>query len=155
MKKLKIRAATHDDMPVLKQFEQGVISAERPFDPTLKSNPITYYDLAGLIDNDNVHLIVAELDNELVASGYARIEKAKPYVNYAFYSYLGFMYVSPEHRGKGVNKYIIDALKSWSQEQGVTMMHLDVFAENDVALRAYLKAGFKGNLLEMRLDIAN
>lgn len=155
MEELKIRTATHDDVPILKQFEQGVISAERPFDLTLQPDPITYYDLANLIDSDDVHLIVAELNNELVASGYARIEKAKPYVNYAFYSYLGFMYVSPEHRGKGINRYIIDALKSWSQEQGLTMMHLDVFAENEIALRAYLKAGFKGNLLEMRLDISS
>jgi hypothetical protein len=37
-----IRKATIDDLPVLLQFEQGIISAERPFDSTLLPDPISY-----------------------------------------------------------------------------------------------------------------
>ena len=36
MDQLKIRVATIKDLPLLLEFEQGVITAERPFDPTLK-----------------------------------------------------------------------------------------------------------------------
>ena len=28
---------------------------------------------------------------------------------------LGFMYVDPKHRGKGVNKKIIEALQAWAE----------------------------------------
>jgi len=154
MENMIIRAATIEDIQQLRKFEQGVITAERPFDNTLNADPIQYYDLEQQIQNENIYLAVAELKGQLIACGYARIEKAKPYVSYNFYSYLGFMYVMPEHRGKGLNQQIIDSLTCWSKDQGITMMHLDVFAENSSALRAYQKAGFKANLVEMRLDIS-
>ena len=155
MNSLNIRAATLTDVPILKAFEQGVISAERPFDNTLNKNPIHYYDLEKQIQDDQTHLVVAELKSEIVACGYARIEQAKPYVNYPFYSYLGFMFVANEHRGQGINQKVIDALILWSKEQGITMLHLDVFADNLPAIRAYKKAGFKANLVEMRLVISS
>lgn len=155
MDSISIRAAIIEDLDVLKQFEQGVIAAERPFDDTLKSDPIHYYDLEQQIIRDDIHLVVGEIDGEIIASGYARIEAAKPYVNYNFYSYLGFMFVKPQFRGKGVNQKIIQALIEWSQEQGITMMHLDVFSENHAAISAYKKMGFSANLIEMRLDISN
>jgi len=153
MDNLNIRIATYDDLPTLFKFEQGVIEAERPFDPTLKPDPIQYYNLNQQIESELIHLIVVEIQGQLIACGYARIEKAKPYVNYRFYSYLGFMYVVPEYRGKGINQIIIDELAAWSREQGVTMMHLDVFSENSAAIRAYQKAGFEANLIEMRKKI--
>ncbi|GLX77813.1 hypothetical protein tinsulaeT_11530 [Thalassotalea insulae] len=158
MKNMIIRAATDADLNQLKQFEQGVIEAERPFDQCLKPDPIQYYDLEQLISAEQCYLVVAELQNndrsgKLIASGYARIEQAKPYVSYNFYSYLGFMYVDPEFRGHGVNQQLIKHLADWSSEQGVTMMHLDVFADNLPAIRAYQKAGFSASLLEMRCDI--
>jgi len=155
MDNMVIRPAVHNDLDKLEEFEQGVIKAERPFDHTLNPDPIHYYNLEKLITNDNTYLIVAEMNGQLIASGYARIEQAKAYVNYRFYSYLGFMYVAPEFRGKGINQKIVDALAHWSKEQGITMMHLDVFSENSAAIKAYNKAGFKANLVEMRLDISS
>lgn len=60
------------------------------------------------------------------------------------------MYVVPEHRGKGVNKGIIDALESWSASRGVAQMVLEVYLENTAAIRAYEKAGYATSLIEMR-----
>lgn len=107
-----IRPAQVDDLPILLQFEQGVISAERPFDTTLKDEPIRYYDLEQMIMAPHIHLVIAQHGNEPVGSGYARIESAKPYLKHRQYAYLGFMYVTDRWRGKGVNRMIIDALKS-------------------------------------------
>jgi GNAT superfamily N-acetyltransferase len=39
-----------------------------------------------------------------IDAGYARIEQAKPYLKHTAYAYLGFMYVLPAYRGKGINK---------------------------------------------------
>ncbi len=71
---ISIRKATLADMDTLLQFEQGVITAERPFDPTLKEEHINYYNLPELITAPHCHLVVAELAGELIGSGYARIE---------------------------------------------------------------------------------
>ncbi|MDG1750244.1 MAG: GNAT family N-acetyltransferase [Thalassotalea sp.] len=148
------RTATLDDIEALSAFEQGVIKAERPFDETLKADPIQYYDLDFLITNEDIHVVVVEVEQQIIACGYARIKQAKLYANYRFYSYLGFMFVQDEFRGKGVNQLVIEALIQWSREQGITMMHLDVFTENAAAMRAYKKVGFKEYLVEMRMDIS-
>ncbi|HXB32890.1 MAG TPA: hypothetical protein VNV35_05695, partial [Puia sp.] len=57
---ITIRPATTADLPTLLRFEQGVISAERPMDPTIQDGPIHYYDLDKMLASPHIHLIVAE-----------------------------------------------------------------------------------------------
>ncbi|MBE7175846.1 MAG: GNAT family N-acetyltransferase [Mucilaginibacter polytrichastri] len=148
---IQIRPATQGDIPFLLAFEQGVIAAERTFDETLKDDPVHYYDLKKLISSEGSTLLVAETDGRVIASGYARIQPAKPYLKHERYAYLGFMFVVPEWRGKGLNGKMIDALRKWAGEKGVEEIRLEVFADNAPAIRAYEKAGFRKNLVEMRL----
>ena len=150
MEGLHIRKAMIDDLETLLVFEQGVISTERPFDPTLKKDPNYYYDIEKMIDAPDVELLVADLDGTVIGSGYARIENAKPYNQHAQHAYLGFMYVLPAHRGKGINKMIIDALTKWSMEKNITELRLDVYADNQPAIKAYERAGFNRHMIAMR-----
>jgi GNAT superfamily N-acetyltransferase len=147
---ITIRPATLADMDTLLQFEQGVISAERPLDPTLKDGHINYYNLPELITSPNCHLVVAELAGEVIGSGYARIETSKIYLNHPQYAYLGFMYVLPQHRGKGVNKMVIAALQEWAASQGINELRLEVYCQNAPAIKAYQKVGFISHMLAMR-----
>jgi GNAT superfamily N-acetyltransferase len=153
MENIIIRPATLADMDTLLRFEQGVIIAERPFDPTLKDEHINYYDLVGLIEHDDVELLVAELNGTLIGSGYARIEESKIYLKHPKHAYLGFMYVEPEHRGKGVNKKIIAALKLWASAQNITECKLQVYYDNLPAIKAYEKIGFSKLMIKMRSDV--
>ncbi len=162
MTNIHIRPAITDDLPTLYRFEQGVITAERPFDPTLKPDPINYYDLAAMIDHPDIQLLVAEFgagsaidppETRLVGSGYARIEPAKPYLRHPIHAYLGFMYVEPAHRGKGINTLIIEGLRGWAQSRGITELRLDVYNNNTSAIRAYEKAGFVPHMLNMRSPV--
>lgn len=149
-----VREAEAADLDRLLDFEQGVIEAERPFDPTLKREPICYYDMAAMLAASHIRVVVAEVEGQLVASGYARIEDSKPYLTHDKHSYMGFMFTAPEYRGKGVNQKIVEALEKWSLQQGVTEMRLEVYIENASAIRAYEKIGFSGCILKMRKSIA-
>jgi ribosomal protein S18 acetylase RimI-like enzyme len=151
MENIIIRPASFADMDTLLRFEQGVITAERPFDPTLKDDPINYYDLVGMIERPDIELLVAELNGELIGSGYARIEEAKVYLKHPKHAYLGFMYVDPAHRGKGVNQKIITTLKKWATERNINELRLDVYYDNLPAIKAYEKIGFSKLMIEMRL----
>lgn len=153
MEQFHIRKATSADLPVLLAFEQAIITAERPYDDTLQEGEIHYYDVAAMIESPEVEVLVAECDGELIGSGYARIAHGKPYLKFPRLAYLGFMYVVPAHRGKGVNKLIVEGLKAWAIAQGMVEMRLDVYIENQAAVKAYEKAGFIRNLLEMRLPL--
>ena len=150
---ITVRQATIDDLPVLQQFEQGVIAAERPFDGTLQDDPTQYYDLEMMLFAAHIYLVVAELDGQPIGSGYARIEDAKPFVKHSQHAYLGFIYTLPEHRGKGVNEKIITALRNWSRSKGITEMELDVYYDNAPAIRAYEKTGFVKRMIRMRAPI--
>jgi ribosomal protein S18 acetylase RimI-like enzyme len=149
-----IRKATIDDLPLLLQFEQGIISAERPFDSTLRPGAISYYDLKGFITSADVQVLVAEINGEIAGSGYARIKNnPDTYYDFEKYAYLGFMYVLPAHRGKGVNQAIIEELKKWVAEQGLVEIRLEVYSDNTGAIKAYEKVGFEKRMVEMRIRL--
>ena len=147
---LVIRTAFADDIKTLLAFEQGVINTERNFDITIKRNDTRYYDLKEMLTNPDIKILVAQSGTEIIGCGYARIENAKPFFEYKRYSYLGFMYVKPEYRGKGVNQKIIEALQQWSFEKEITELRLQVYNENTGAIKAYEKSGFSKLIIEMR-----
>ncbi len=153
MNKFIIRKAALQDVETLLTFEQGVITAERPFDSTLKTGPVHYYDIEKMITASDVELLVVQLDDKIIACGYSRIENAKPYLRHQQHAYLGFMYVDPGYRGKGINKMIIDALVKWSASLHITELRLDVYVPNTSAIKAYEKSGFTGLMLEMRMGL--
>lgn len=153
MEQVIIRKAELKDLDTLLVFEQGVINAERPFDPTLKAGHMHYYDIEKMITAPHIELVVAELDNELIGSGYARIEDAKPYLHHAQHAYLGFMYVVPQHRGKGINKMVMDVLTAWSASQDITELRLDVYQYNESAIKAYERCGFTRHMINMRMGL--
>lgn len=147
---IKIRKARSKDLDLLKGMEQGVITAERPFDPTLGSDPISYYDLEDLMRNPRGLLLVATHNERIVSCGYGLEKEAKPYLDHDTYAYLGFMFTLPEYRGKGLNGMILARLKDWAAEMGLPEIRLTVYNENAAALRAYEKVGFRRHIIEMR-----
>jgi len=153
MNEIKIRKASLLDLEQLLAFEQDLIKTERPFDPTVKPDPVNYYDLKAMLTDPQIEMVVAELNNKVIASGYARIDKSKPYLKHSRHAYLGFMYVLPEYRGKGINKKIMDVLKSWAAAQNITEFRLEVYYDNVSAIKAYEKIGFSKYFLEMRFNL--
>ena len=106
-----------------------------------------------MINAQDVEVLVVELDGELIGSGYARIEESSKYLKHLQHAYLGFMYVEPTHRGKGLNQKIIAALKNWAATKNVTECRLQVYYDNLPAVKAYEKTGFNKLMVIMRSDI--
>ena len=63
------------------------------------------------------------------------------------------MYLPEEHRGKGLNKLILNVLIDWCKARNVFEIRLDVYDVNETAIKAYKKSGFKNYLINMRFDI--
>jgi GNAT superfamily N-acetyltransferase len=147
----KLRKATLEDLPILLDFEQELIKAERPFDVTLKEDPISYYDLKQIIQDENSCVLVVETKGQVIASGYAVPKKARHYLDHEYYAYLGFMFTHVDLRGKGLNARIVEELKDWSKSNGYKEVRLTVYEDNIPAIKAYEKVGFEKHLIEMRL----
>jgi GNAT superfamily N-acetyltransferase len=145
------REAVLDDLPRLLEIEQLLIEAERPLDASIKAGKTFYYDITELINNRDTRLIVLEHDATIVGVGYAQIRASKPAHIHTIYAYLGFMYVSPNLRGQGVNQHIMGLLTQWSRDKGAEALYLEVYSQNSSAIRAYEKVGFSTCLVEMKL----
>lgn len=150
---IEIRKASLIDLGQLLAFEQDLIKAERPFDPTIKPDPVNYYDLQTMLTAPHIQVVVAELNNKIIASGYARIETSKAFLKHEQHAYLGFMYVLPGYRGQGINKKIMDVLKNWVASQNISEFRLEVYYDNISAIKAYEKFGFKRHMVEMRFNL--
>lgn len=121
-------------------------------DATLGKGALHYYDLAALIGDPDTLVVVAQMEGQVVASGFARIKAAREYLDHQHYAYLGFMYTEPGYRGRGINARIVVALKEWALERGLREVRLTVYQDNLPAIKAYEKSGFKKHILEMRLE---
>ena len=150
---LKIRQATLNDLEILLEFEQLLIDYERNLTSNIKDGHINYYDIESFIKKPDANVIVAETNGEIIGSGYALIRSNKTYKTPDKYVYLGFMYVKEEHRGKGVNKRIMNKLIEWGKKSGHHIFKLDVYSNNSSAINAYQKAGFRGEELNMILNL--
>lgn len=151
MEDISIRPAIISDLEILLNFEQELIKAERPYDETIRKDPVRYYDLKSMILDDEVAVFVAEMDHTVVSCGTAIVKQARPYLNHQEYVNFGFMYTLPKHRGIGINKLILNALRTWSLSKGYHEMRLTVYVDNISAIKAYEKAGFVSHLIEMRI----
>ena len=155
MEGIQLREATPEDLEALLSFEQHLIEAERPFDPTIRQPPLVYYDLNRMLTTEEFYVLVAECEGKIVSCGYGTTKPARPYLDHSQYAYLGFMYTLEEYRGRGINKLIVDALLEWAKEKGLYEIRLTVYQDNIPAIKAYEKAGFVKHLIEMRIADRN
>ncbi|MCF2908657.1 GNAT family N-acetyltransferase [Pseudoalteromonas sp. DL2-H2.2] len=151
---MQIRIATLEDLPILRQLEQAVIAAERPYNQAIKPQDARYYDLPALLDCPDSLLVVGEQDGKIVATGYVQHRDSKAQLMHERHGYLGFMYVDPDYRGQGLNQAIMTHLMNWSKQQAIHDFYLDVYSDNQAAIRAYEKAGFSPCLLEMKVHLS-
>lgn len=151
MNEITIKSASLENLETLLSFEQGIIFAERPFDETLKSGQISYYDIREMILDSETEVAIAIVNDKIVGSGYAKIIESKPYYTFDKYAYLGFMFTDPDFRGKGINSRIIEYLKEWCVSKNISEMRLDVYDTNISAIKAYEKFGFKKDMVNMRI----
>ncbi len=151
---MKLRVAQPEDLPILLEFEQGVVEEERPCNDSIKKTNVKYYDLNGLLADPNTSVQLAEQDGRVVGCGYVQLRPSQAAFAHDKHAYLGFMYVEPDVRGQGVNKMLIESLISWSRDRGVYDFYLDVYVENRAAIRAYEKVGFTSIQLEMKLNLS-
>jgi GNAT superfamily N-acetyltransferase len=153
MNTISIRAANLNDLETLLAFEQGVVAAEKPLDIFLGNGRLTYYDIPELITNKNTHLIVAISNEELVGSGYIKIEDSNSYHKNPEHGYIGFIFVKPSFRGKKISTLILESLKRWAKEKNLKELRLDVYSNNSNAIKSYDSFGFTKSLVNMRIDI--
>jgi ribosomal protein S18 acetylase RimI-like enzyme len=68
-------------------------------------------------------------------------------------AYVFLLYIAPEHRHQGLGTALMQHAQSWAQQQGYQHMSLQVFEDNDAAMRLYTKLGYQSQAKWMSLKI--
>jgi len=147
---IKIREAIKEDIPILLELEQLLVKAERPFDPTIREDPVWYHDIPRLVSDTESRFVVAEIKGNIVACAFGTKKQPRHYLDHDAYAYLGLMVTIADCRGKGINGLLIEDLKQWATSCGLYEMRLTVYDGNQSAIHAYEKSGFVRHIAEMR-----
>jgi hypothetical protein len=108
---IRLREATLEDLPTLLEFEKALIAYEKAFTPNLKETDFNYYDLGSYIQNPGISVVVAEDQNQLVASGYALSVRIKSIKILRSLCFLGLCMWFPNTAGvESIKKYWITFL---------------------------------------------
>ncbi|SPX94546.1 putative acetyltransferase [Morganella morganii] len=103
----------------------------------------------GFIENavadETFCLLVAETEDGIAGFAFAQTQDTSPYtcVVPRRFGYIFDIVVDPVVRGQGTGKKLLDAVKTWSKEQGHTHLELSVLPENTGALRLYEREGYQ------------
>ena len=119
---MKLRIATQKDLAplALVEMSSGYHQERFDFKPTLRE-----------LFKEKVDIICAE-DDSIIG-----------YITLGGDGEIAFLYVSKQHPRKGIAGKLIEKAIDIAKTKGIKKFYLDVRKENDVAIKLYLKHGFK------------
>lgn len=71
------------------------------------------------------------------------------------YAHIFLLYVSPEHRGRGIAKALMERAQNWAKARGDRQIGLMVFPSNQPALNLYSRLGYQTQSLLMVKPLLN
>ena len=138
-----IRKAILKDAMYINKLLTLLIRDEKKYDSNINENCVVERLYEDIIPNDSNVVLVAEKDNKIVGylfgyminNGNAYLEKS---------SKLEALYVIDKYRKNGVATSLIEEFKSWSLENDVKYIEVQVLNDNINAINLYNKEGFGG-----------
>jgi len=150
---IKIRQAGMPDLDILKDFQSKLVEFERPFDPTIKEGHAEYYNLENKLKSSNVLFLIAESGGKPAGCGFGEIMKSVKWSRHKYKGFVSMMFVEEEFRGKGIGGMIVERIVEWFRKKKIKDVRLQAYEENEAAVKAYMKSGFKSHIIEMRLEL--
>jgi GNAT superfamily N-acetyltransferase len=133
----EIRPANSADVPLILQLVRDLAAFERESDKVIATEPMLFEALFG--PHPAAEAVVAELDGTPVGM-------ALFFHNFSTWTgwrglYLEDLYVTPEARGAGVGKALLQHLAALAVERGCTRFEWSVLDWNEKAIRFYKAMG--------------
>src|SRR5579862_4813096 len=138
---LHLRPATPADVPQILRFIRDLAEYEREPDAVLATEADLLRD--GFAEPKRFHCIIAELieSGTPIAAGFALY-----FYNYSTWKghagiYLEDLYVSPEHRGKGIGKALLTRVAAIAVDEGCPRYEWSVLDWNQPSIDFYQQMG--------------
>ena len=133
----EIRPANSADVPLILQLVRDLAAFERESDKVIATEPMLFEALFG--PHPAAEAVIADLDGTPVGM-------ALFFHNFSTWTgwrglYLEDLYVTPEARGAGVGKALLQHLAALAVERGCTRFEWSVLDWNEKAIRFYKSMG--------------
>ena len=103
-----------------------------------------------LLSDDNVVLLVASLEKEVVGFVHAELHEMNHPVLYNYkYGHISDVVVNPRFKRNGVGKLLFQSVEKWLKEKGAREISLTVFSFNTEAIFFYQNSGFTNRHCKM------
>jgi len=93
-------------------------------------------------------VVLAELNGEMVGFVAGRIRTLPPYFGSATIGAISEVFVSNQHRSRGIGQRLLAFALEWFAEQQITRVELQVVAGNPDGIRFYRQLGWHEELLQ-------
>ena len=154
-----IRAATHQDLPVLGTLGALLMRVHYNFDsnrflPPGDSPEEGYaWFLGTQLTERDVVIYVAEIDGIVQAYVYAGLEPLSWKELRGPAGFIHDIVVAESARRSGVAVQLLDAAKAWLKERGAPRVLLWTAAQNHPAISLFTSQGFRHTMTEMTLEL--
>lgn len=148
---MTIRDAGEADLAALDGMLARLAQWERQWDPNLDTDRSTAGNYAPLLGREDCKLLVAEEEGVPVGYLFGLVYHQPGHRRPI--AILDALYVSPEYRGRGCAKALIEAFTGFAREMGAGYVELKVLAGNHRAAGLYEHMGFRDLSRQMRLEL--
>jgi len=154
---VKIRSARRDDLDSITEiYNEAILKTVATFDTEQK----TYEDQKKWFDDHEAKnpILVAELNGVIV--GWASLSKWSDRCAYSDTAEIS-LYIQEEHQGKGIGKYLIEAIVKEGEKTGLHTIIARITEGNESSLHLHRSVGFThigimkevGKKFDKRLDV--
>lgn len=105
------------------------------------------------IESQESQIFVALDGMNVVAYSLSNIAQYPPVFEHSTYGYVSDIAVKKEYWGQGIGTRLLNEIKKWFSQQGITRIELHVSSVNEVACSFWRKQGFKEYKYAMYLEI--
>jgi ribosomal protein S18 acetylase RimI-like enzyme len=156
---ITVRRASPSDVATLGRLGALLVETHHDFDPRrfIAATPQTERGygsfLATQLDDEDIIVLVAERDGEVIGYTYAGMEG---YDYMSLRGPAGVLYdivVDPGHRGQGVGRQLLDATLRALEAKGAPRVVLSTAEQNEPAQRLFAGVGFRRTMIEMTREL--
>ena len=108
-----------------------------------------------LIADENVALLVAEADKDLVGFVHAIVRDAPAFPVFVprRYAVVDAVGVRPKFQNHGIGRILMEQMQEWASAKGATSIELNVYEFNKTAISFYERLGYRTFSRKMSKDI--
>jgi len=145
---IELRKMKATDWPAVKklseEFRDYNLKLVKKFDNShaFFELPFTKNNFLKILRRKDKYYVLALADGRVVGFAYAQTAPCK-FNKSKSVGYLSDIFITKSYRGKGVANMIWDELLGWFKSKKVSFLQLNVFFNNEHAIKVYKRWGFK------------